>query len=113
QRQGGDEVGLGGGRVQGDADLLGRRRGKEQGAADAAPGQQQPGRRSRRAAGRLSPAAADRIKDMGQRPQKGHRQPAAAGQKGEGRKRRPGALGYKGQAPDQSAEHQQQGVSGL
>ena len=58
-------------------------------------------------AGRLAAAAVDGVKEMTNRPQHHHSQPAPAGQEGKGRQCCAGALGHKGQTPDQGAEHQQ------
>ena len=108
---GGQKTGLGRGRVQRDADLLGRTGREQKGAADHPGGQQllfffrSPG-----PAVRAALAAAHRIKHGHCGQQHQHRQPAASGQKSIGPQPRTGALGHKGRAPDEGAEQQQEGI---
>ena len=58
-------------------------------------------------------AAAEGVEGVDRGQQNEDRQPAAPGQKGVGPHAGARALGHKGKAPDEGAEHQEQGVFGL
>ena len=108
------ERGLGRGRVQRNADLLGRAGRKQKGAADKARCSQRFAVGSGlRPAGGFAPAAAKGVKGVNGGQEHQHGQPAPPGQKGIGPHAGACALGHKGRAPDQGAEHQHQGMPGL